>query len=233
MLWSLGGGCAWLPLALCEGAAGRVAPGGCALVYVASLLATPLHTALLVSLSLLHSAEYYRRLYFTEHCSCRYQCGRAALPALAGVLVTLSTAAAPFAAGAWLPLPGAAAGSPGGARLAALALLYCECCERLCDAEAILYLSDVLVALALEVCCVLVSAAWVALYARAGLLSRGEAHLVALCALPRSLDTRWSMSCAARGMCRLPGVFVAPAQALLLAALAPAADDEPRDDADL
>ncbi|KAJ8715338.1 hypothetical protein PYW07_009820 [Mythimna separata] len=206
MLWSLGGGCAWLPLALCAGGSGRAAPGGCALVYVASLLATPLHTALL--------------------------CGRAALPAPAGVLVTLGTAAAPFAAGAWLPLPAApspaaAAAAPRGAQLAALALLYCECCERLCDAEAILYLGDVLVALALEVCCVLVSAAWVALYARAGLLSRADARLVALCALPRSLDTRWSMACAARGMCRLPGVFVAPAQALLLAALAPAdLDDE-------
>ena len=46
MLWSLGGGCAWLPLAL---GAGGAAPGGCALVYAASLLATPLHTALLVS----------------------------------------------------------------------------------------------------------------------------------------------------------------------------------------
>lgn len=36
----------------------------------------------------------------------------------------------------------------------------------------------------------------------------------------------WSMSCAARGLCRLPGVFVAPTQALLLAALAPADSDD-------
>lgn len=41
-----------------------------------------------------------------------------------------------------------------------------------------------------EVCCVLVSAAWCALYVHVGLLSRSEARLVALCALPRSLDTR-------------------------------------------
>lgn len=41
----------------------------------------------------------------------------------------------------------------------------------------------------------------------------------------------WSMACAARGMCRLPGVFVAPTQALLLAALAALAP-EPRADAD-
>ena len=42
------------------------------------------------------------------------------------------------------------------------------------------------------------------------------------------------MSCAARGMCRLPGVFVAPTQALLLAALAPDSRADPdADDADL
>ena len=82
------------------------------------------------------------------------QCGRAALPAAAGVLVTLCTAAAPFAAGAWMPRPRAApAPTPArGPQLAALALLYAECCERLCDAEAILYLSDVLVAFALGEC---------------------------------------------------------------------------------
>lgn len=128
------------------------------------------------------------------------------------MLVTLCTAAAPFAAGAWLPLPPPAAAR--GPQFAALALLYAECCERLCDAEAILYLSDVLVAFALgecravsgdcgslahtlmtrarvtEVCCTLVSAAWCALYARAGVLTLSEARVVALCALPRSLDTR-------------------------------------------
>ena len=41
-----------------------------------------------------------------------------------------------------------------------------------------------------EVCCVAVSAAWCELYAHAGVLSRSEARVVALCALPRSLDTR-------------------------------------------
>lgn len=69
------------------------------------------------------------------------------LPVPAGVLVTLSTAAAPFAAGACLPLPRSS--SALGVQLAALVLLYAECCERLCDAEAILYLGDVLVAFAL------------------------------------------------------------------------------------
>lgn len=47
MLWSCGGGSAGLSLSL---SARGVAPAAVALVYVGSLLATPLHTALLVSL---------------------------------------------------------------------------------------------------------------------------------------------------------------------------------------
>lgn len=63
------------------------------------------------------------------------------------MLCTLATTAAPFALGA--ARGGAARSPPPAEQLAALLLLYAECCERLCDAEAILYLSDVLVALAL------------------------------------------------------------------------------------
>nr|XP_049705066.1 uncharacterized protein LOC126056382 [Helicoverpa armigera]XP_049705067.1 uncharacterized protein LOC126056382 [Helicoverpa armigera] len=196
MLWSSGGGCSWLSLAL--GGPGA-APAACALVYLGSLLATPLHTALL--------------------------CGRAALPSLPGVLRTASTTALPFAAGALTSAllgspPAPAAPPPRSVHVAALALLYAECCERLCDAEAIVHPSHVMVALALEAGGVLASAAGCSLYARAGLLSAAEARLVARVALPRRLEAGGALGCAARGLCRLPGVFVAPAQALLLAVLA-------------
>ncbi|CAH0697257.1 unnamed protein product [Spodoptera exigua] len=209
MLWSRGGGCAWLAAALGARGAGPC----CAALYAASLLAEPLHSWLL--------------------------CGRATLPSLAGVVVTLCTVAAPFAVGAMVSANGQrpACRGPGcrgpgcrgpeckgparSVQLAALALLYAECCERLCDAEAIVYLGDVLAAFLLELVCVVVSAAWCAGYWRAGLLSAAEARLVAQCALPRSLDTRWGLACAAPGMCRLPAVFVAPTQTLLLAALGP------------
>ncbi|XP_063896027.1 uncharacterized protein LOC126056382 [Helicoverpa armigera] len=217
MLWSSGGGCSWLSLAL--GGPGA-APAACALVYLGSLLATPLHTALL--------------------------CGRAALPSLPGVLRTASTTALPFAAGALTSAllgspPAPAAPPPRSVHVAALALLYAECCERLCDAEAIVHPSHVMVALALGECgagrggrggrgadgrgvCaeaggVLASAAG-ARCTRAGLLSAAEARLVARVAVPRRLEAGGALGCAARGLCRLPGVFVAPAQALLLAVLA-------------
>lgn len=191
MLWSRGGGCAWLAAAL----GARDAAACCAALYVASLLTAPLHSWLL--------------------------CGRVALPPLAGVVCTLCTVAGPFAVGLLVSgARGPARGGPGrGVQLAALALLYAECCERLCDAEAIVYLGDVLAAFVLELCCVCVSAAWCCVYWRGGLLAPAEARLVAQCALPRWLDTRWGAECAAPGLCRLPGVFVAPTQTLLLAAL--------------
>ncbi|XP_047035866.1 uncharacterized protein LOC124641743 [Helicoverpa zea] len=204
MLWSSGGGCSWLSLAL--GGPGA-APAACALVYLVSPPPLP-----------------HRSARPSRHAP-RRQCGRAALPSLPGVLRTASTTALPFAAGALTSAllgspPAPAAPPPRSVHVAALALLYAECCERLCDAEAIVHPSHVMVALALEAGGVLASAAGCSLYARAGLLSAAEARLVARVALPRRLEAGGALGCAARGLCRLPGVFVAPAQALLLAVLA-------------
>lgn len=96
-------------------------------------------------------------------------------------------------------------------------------------------------------------------YARCGLLAPHDARTVALCALPRSQHaagecppalaetSRVQAQCSAvqysggRGCCagaaqcagaalaRLPGVLLAPAQALLLAAVAPAPSATPDD----
>lgn len=73
---------------------------------------------------------------------------------MAGVVCTLCTVAGPFAVGLLVSgARGPARGGPGhGVQLAALALLYAECCERLCDAEAIVYLGDVLAAFVLGEC---------------------------------------------------------------------------------
>ncbi|CAB3257561.1 unnamed protein product [Arctia plantaginis] len=199
MLWSRGGGCAWLSLALSAHAA---APSVAAFVYLAALLVAPLATALI--------------------------CGQAAMPPLWSVLHTLTTTAAPFVAGVIRgavcrgadTIPAAPASA---LRLCALALLYAECCERLSDSEGILHVSDVLITLTLELCAVGAVAATSTLYPRCGLLAPGAARLVTLCALPRALDTRWEPGegCATAGLARLPAVFLAPAQALLLAALVP------------
>ncbi|XP_075986768.1 uncharacterized protein LOC142983667 [Anticarsia gemmatalis] len=205
MLWSRGGGSGWLSLALCSHAA---APSVAALLYLSSLLAAPLATALI--------------------------CGRATPPSLPSIACTLGTTAAPFLAGALraddsagdddaAPVPAPRPSHGRELRLCALALLYVECCERLCDSEGILHVSDVLVTLVLELCAVGAAAATSSLYWRCGVLAPPEARVVALCAVPRALDTRWEASggCVAAGLVRLPAVFLAPAQALLLAALVP------------
>ncbi|XP_048004183.1 uncharacterized protein LOC125240334 [Leguminivora glycinivorella] len=104
-------------------------------------------------------------------------------------------------------------------RLAALALVYAECCERLHSAEGGLLAGDVLATLLVEVCWLALSAGACAAYARwCGVAS---ARLIALVAVPKALDQGWGAAAACKlpALAQLPAVFAAPAQALILAAL--------------
>ncbi|XP_063392406.1 uncharacterized protein LOC134677893 [Cydia fagiglandana] len=157
--------------------------------YTASLLATPLSALLL--------------------------CGRTSIPPLSEVLSTTMRTLIPFTVGcATTPMRQEFA-----VRLAALALVYAECCERLNAAEGGLLAGDVLATLLVEVCWLALSAGACAAYAR--WWGAAGARLIALVAVPKALDQGWGAAAACRlpALARLPAVFAAPAQALLLAAL--------------
>lgn len=196
MLWSRGGGCAWLSLALSTRIETVTAT---ALVSGATLLTAPLVSMLL--------------------------CGSASLP-VRSELYALAAAAAPFAAGVCrASCVGTAPRDTGvsALRVCALALFYCECCERLDETAGVFYTSHVLLALLLECGAVCATAGACELYVRCGVLSPRDAHLVLVVAVPRAAA---APHCAPVGLARLPAVFLAPAQALLLAALTPAGHED-------
>nr|XP_026483414.1 uncharacterized protein LOC113391604 isoform X1 [Vanessa tameamea] len=146
-------------------------------------------------------------------------CGRIALPSLRGVLITASSALVPFAIGN-LSSKTEIDGTIN--KISALAILYSECCSLLREAEGSLYVIDVMATLFLVVSWLTTVAASSYLYVKCGLLTLPEAHVLLLVATPKSTHIEWAAPpCAAGGLARLPAVFGAPAQALLLAALAP------------
>ncbi|CAG9794622.1 unnamed protein product [Diatraea saccharalis] len=107
------------------------------------------------------------------------------------------------------------------AKICALVLLYFDCCERLWDVEGSLHIVHVLGTMTFAVVYVCLSAVSWCVYARGG-LAGSSARTLAVCAVPKALHTGWEApaACAARGAGRLAAAFVAPAQALLVAALA-------------
>ncbi|RVE54125.1 hypothetical protein evm_001248 [Chilo suppressalis] len=109
------------------------------------------------------------------------------------------------------------------ARICALVLLYFDCCERLREAEGSLHVVDVLGTMVFAVVYLSLSAGSWAAYSRAG-LARGGAHArtMAICAVPKAMTAGWEVStaCVPGGLARLPAVFMAPAQALIVAAIA-------------
>ncbi|XP_059046822.1 uncharacterized protein LOC131842300 [Achroia grisella] len=187
---SVGGPCAWLSLSLSRQHAAALTAAN----YAASLLAEPL------------------AMFFI--------CGRASVPPVGALVRSLATSAAPFVVGALRPRALRPRPRPGRARpeLAALGLLYVDCCRRLHHAEGGLHLTHVLATLMLEVSYVGASAAWCSLYARGGVLAAHEVAPLAACAVPKALAHGWEWWGACGGVSPLPAVFLAPAQALVLAA---------------
>ncbi|XP_031764098.2 uncharacterized protein LOC116412819 isoform X1 [Galleria mellonella] len=156
-------------------------------------------------------------------------CGRATVPPLGGVVSTVLSTLTPFALGVLRPQAHHATAS----KLPALLLLYVDCCERLRQAEGGLQVGDVLVTLTLEASYVCASAAWCWVYGRGGLLARRDAAALAACAVPKALAHGWqSWGACSAGLSQLPAVFLAPAQALVLAAIHDDHDDHDDHDAD-
>ncbi|CAH2056010.1 unnamed protein product, partial [Iphiclides podalirius] len=189
------GPCGGLALALRRGSS-PAAPALAALNYALSLVAVPL--------------------------ALKFFCGQASWPPPSSVLWTACGTAGPFALGWWRRAGGGAPRGGGAApRLLALLLLYVDCCALLRDAEGALYVTDVMATLFLEVSGVSLALALSSLYAHFGLLSRCESRALALAAVPKAPGLGWEAraGCMASGPARLPAVFLAPAQALLMAAL--------------
>ncbi|KPI96346.1 hypothetical protein RR46_12376 [Papilio xuthus] len=188
------GPCGWLSLALCCDSS-PTTPVLAAINYVVSLLTAPLAI-----------------LFF---------CGRTALPPLSGIVWTVVTTAAPFLIGCWRSQRLSPRAPRTITRLLALLLLYIDCSALLRDAEGSLYITDVLATLFLEISSVSLAAAGSSLYAHYGLLRRSESRALALAAVPKAVGLGWEMkvSCMSSGLAHLPTVFLAPTQALLMAAL--------------
>ncbi|XP_049883889.1 uncharacterized protein LOC126379239 [Pectinophora gossypiella] len=192
----MSGGCGWVSLALRPA---PPAPALCAALYLASLLAGPATTLLI--------------------------CGRATIPPLGGILSTVLISTTPFLLGSLRQQE--PNNNTTTTKLSALLLLYMDCCERLREAEGSMYVGDVLVTLALVVWWVCSSALCCWAYGRCGAVPAARAALLAVCAVPSCPDTGWisSAACSPRGLSRLPAVFIAPAQALLLAAVVDDGDE--------
>ncbi|KAM3956202.1 LOW QUALITY PROTEIN: uncharacterized protein ACR2FA_009842 [Aphomia sociella] len=190
-----------------------------------------------LSLSLAHhhaaslTAVNYLSSLLAEPLTMLIICGRATIPPLGGIITTLASTLPPFALGLLRPQPHSTATS----KLPALLLLYVDCCERLKEAEGGLYIADVLVILMLEASYVCASAACCELYRRSGLLPQSQAAALRCCAVPKALAHGWqSWGACSAGLSPLPAVFLAPAQALVLAALTEDIDDDhPADDYEL
>ncbi|XP_037300519.1 uncharacterized protein LOC119190972 isoform X2 [Manduca sexta] len=107
-------------------------------------------------------------------------CGRFILPALSPAVTGVVSVAVPYAAGVLFP----SRQEPAASRLCALLLLYVESCDTLTHAEGMLYMSDVLVIVVLELTQLVTSAAWCWAWSRSAAVG-AEWRLLALCAVPK------------------------------------------------
>ncbi|XP_072948679.1 sodium/bile acid cotransporter 7-like [Epargyreus clarus] len=145
-------------------------------------------------------------------------CGRFPVTPILGIVTTILSTIPPFALGTLRQPPPAAR-----SKVSALLLLYSECCKLLRDSEGMLGVWDVLATLFLEVSWICTVVASSTLYLRCGLLNAAESKALLLTALPKSTHAGWeySTTCKPTGLSQLPAVFLAPAQALILAAVYP------------
>ncbi|CAH0712784.1 unnamed protein product, partial [Brenthis ino] len=146
-----------------------------------------------------------------------FLCGRVPLPTLNNFIITVLTSLVPFGLGY---LSHKTEIDTTSTKISALIVLYTECCNLLTEAEGSLYITDVMATLFLVISWLSTVAASSYLYVRCGLLTLNEAYMLLLIATPKSTHIEWlSSSVCASGLARLPAVFIAPAQALLLAAI--------------
>ncbi|XP_045770128.1 uncharacterized protein LOC123870765 isoform X1 [Maniola jurtina] len=189
MLASVARPCAWLPLSLSNDG---VTPALAAFNYASSFVLSPLAHLVL--------------------------CGRIPVPLLKRVLITAVTAFVPFTLGTLAQKTGI---DPRSSKLSALVILYTECCQLLREAEGSLYITDVMATLFLVISWLTTVATSSYLYVKCGMLTLNEAQALLLVSTPKSIHIEWISAtlCSASGLARLPAVFIAPAQALLLAAI--------------
>ncbi|CAH2252716.1 jg10178 [Pararge aegeria aegeria] len=198
MLASVARPCAWLPLSL---SSDGVTPALAAVNYASSFVLSPLAHLVL--------------------------CGRIPLPLLKRVFLTAVSAFVPFTLGT---LSQKTDIDPRSSKVSALVILYTECCQLLREAEGSLYITDVMATLFLVISWLTTVATSSYLYVKCGMLTLNEAQALLLVSTPKSIHIEWISAtlCSASGLARLPAVFIAPAQALLLAAIT--ADDHGDDD---
>ncbi|XP_023943396.2 sodium/bile acid cotransporter 7-like [Bicyclus anynana] len=204
MLASVARPCAWLPLSLSQDG---VTPALAAVNYAASFVLSPLVHLLL--------------------------CGRIPIPLIKRVFITIATAFVPFTLGTLAQKTDI---DPRSSKVSALVILYTECCQLLREAEGSLYITDVMATLFLVISWLTTVATSSYLYVKCGMLTLNEAHALLLVSTPKSIHIEWISAtlCTASGLARLPAVFIAPAQALLLAAITgdDQGDDDNADDGD-
>ncbi|XP_038219803.1 uncharacterized protein LOC119838067 [Zerene cesonia] len=159
--------------------------------YVASLLTVPLFHLLLCGKPPLPSLEELKWVVMTSF-----------LPFLIGTCATKEETVSVWS------------------KFSALMLVYLECCCLLVEAEGVLYVSDVVTTLVLVISWLITVAASSFLYSKCRILDSAEAQLLLLVAVPKSTQIDWITStCPKLGLYRLPAVFLAPTQALLLSTI--------------
>ncbi|XP_047513146.1 uncharacterized protein LOC125055005 isoform X2 [Pieris napi] len=144
-------------------------------------------------------------------------CGKAPTPSMEDLKTAAVTAVLPYLVG----ICGASKvqNSRTTSKLAALVLLYVDCCNLLREAEGALYVSDVFTALVLVASWLSTVAASSYLYVKCTILDINEAQLLQLVATPKSRFDWISSTCPREGLYLLPTVFLAPAQAFLLSSI--------------
>ncbi|KAJ0183042.1 hypothetical protein K1T71_001018 [Dendrolimus kikuchii] len=150
-------------------------------------------------------------------------CGRATVPPLGGIISTILTTATPFLIGVTVKRY---SGDTCTTKLCACLLAYMSCCQLLAKSGGLLTTHYVLVTIVIEFCWLVMSAGTCWLYVRCGLLKEEQFQTLAMCSIPKSLEYGWQSTCRPPGLSSLPSVFLAPAQAILLAAMAGDDDNE-------
>ncbi|OWR51659.1 hypothetical protein KGM_200467 [Danaus plexippus plexippus] len=145
-----------------------------------------------------------------------FQCGRIPIQPIKTLIVNTVTVIVPFALGTLSQKTDIA---NTGTVLSALCVLYVECCKLLREAEGTLYIVDVIATLFLVVSWLAAVAISCYIYEICGLLTAVERNSLLLVATSKSTNIDYLSGCSAVGLARLPAVFSAPTQALLLSAI--------------
>ncbi|CAG9577127.1 unnamed protein product [Danaus chrysippus] len=145
-----------------------------------------------------------------------FLCGRIPIQPIKTLIVNAVTVIVPFALGTLSQKTDIV---NTGTVVSALLVLYVECCKLLREAEGTLYIVDVIATLFLVVSWLTAVCVSCYLYEMCGLLTTVERNSMLLVAISKSTNIDYISGCSTVGLARLPAVFSAPTQALLLAAI--------------